>query len=64
MEPQEPLKSYEGRGETLDEAFLDAARKALDDDRDRNVGRQFVVIRHVVTVDNPRISEHRVAIGG
>jgi len=64
MEPKEPLRTYEGRGETLDEAFVDAASKALDDDRQRNLGRQFVVLRHVVTVDNPRISEHKVDIGG
>ncbi len=64
MEPKEPLRTYEGCGETLDEAFVDAARKALADDSERNLGRQFVVIRHVVTIDNPRISEHKVDIGG
>lgn len=64
MEPKEPLRTYEGRGETLDEALVDAAGKALDDDFDRNRGREFIVVRHVVTVDNPRISEHRIDIGG
>jgi uncharacterized protein YbbK (DUF523 family) len=53
--------TYEGTGETLDDAFLDAAERAVADSRD-NIGRTFEVVRHTVTVDNPRISEHRVVI--
>ncbi len=64
MTTDDPLRAYEGRGKTLDEAFVDAASKALDDDYERNRGREFLVLRHIVTVDNPRISEHKVDIGG
>ena len=60
----EAVRSYEGTAKTLDEALTDAARKALADDSDRNLGRQFVVLHAVVTVDNPRISEYKVVIGG
>lgn len=53
--------TYEGTGETLEEAFQDAANRAVADSGD-NVGRDFEVVRYVVTVANPRISQHRVVI--
>lgn len=53
--------TYVGRGETLEQAFEDAAVRAIEDSRE-NAGRQFEVVRWVVTVDNPRISEHKVTI--
>lgn len=64
MMENETVRSYEGTGETLDKALTDAARKALADDSDRNLGRQFVILHAVVTVDNPRISEYKVVLGG
>ena len=29
-----------------------------------NDGRQYVIVQHVVTVSNPRISEHKVTLAG
>ncbi len=53
--------TYEGVGPTLDAALADAANSAVADSVD-NVGREFDVVRHYVTVSNPRISEHRVVV--
>lgn len=64
MGETEPLRSYDGRGETLEEALTDAASQAIHDDIKRNRGREFVIVRHVVTVENPRISEHRITLDG
>ena len=63
MSSQEDVQVFEGRGETLDEAFESAAKKALDMDRERYLGKEFQVVRHVVIIDNPRIREHKIAIG-
>lgn len=56
-------KVYRGRGETQREALEDAAARALEDDRERNLGAEFTIVRHVVRIDNPRISEHIIDIG-
>lgn len=53
--------TYEGIGPTLDAAFEDAANNAVADSAD-NVGKEFDVVRHYVTVSNPRISQHRVVV--
>ena len=29
-----------------------------------NIGKEYVVLYHLVTVSNPRISEHKVKLGG
>jgi hypothetical protein len=63
MSNDEPLKVYEGRGETIGEALEGAAARALTDDRDGNLGAEFAILRHVVRVENPRISEHIITIG-
>jgi ADP-ribose pyrophosphatase YjhB (NUDIX family) len=55
--------TYVGVGGTLEEAFENAATAAVRESRE-NVGRRFEVVRWVVTVDNPRISEHKVTISG
>lgn len=54
--------SFEGVGETLADALQDAAEHAVAADREANVGREFELVRITVTVDNPRISQHRVVI--
>ena len=56
-----PLETYEGRGETLAEALEDAAAKAINKDI-ANVGREYIIVQHIVTVSNPRISERTAAI--
>jgi hypothetical protein len=53
--------TYQGVGRTLDEAFEDVANNAVADSVG-NVGKEFDVVRWVVTVDNPRISQHKVVI--
>ena len=62
-ESRVPLETYEGRGETLAEALEDAAVKAIDKNV-ANVGREYVIVQHIVTVSNPRISEHKVTVAG
>ena len=62
-ESRVPLETYEGRGETLAEALEDAAAKAIDKNI-ANVGREYVIVQHIVTVSNPRISEHKVTVAG
>jgi len=64
MPNDEEPQIFQGVGETIDKALEDAATKALDRDRVRNLGREFQIVRHLVTVENPRISEHRIDIGG
>lgn len=54
--------TFEGVGETLADALQDAAERAVAADYDGNVGRDFELVRITVTVDNPRISQHRVVI--
>jgi hypothetical protein len=58
-----PIETFEGRGETLAEALEDAATRAVEKDL-ANVGKQYVVLYHLVTVSNPRISEHVIGLGG
>jgi hypothetical protein len=53
--------TYEGVGRTLDEAFQNVADNAVADSAD-NIGKDFEVVRYVVTIDNPRISQHRVVV--
>lgn len=53
--------TYEGIGRTLDEAFQNVADNAVADSVD-NIGKEFDVVRHFVTVANPRIREHKVVI--
>lgn len=58
-----PIEEFDGIGRTFDEALADAAQKAIN----RNVandGKEYVVLHHIVTVSNPRISEHRIKLGG
>ena len=56
-----PIETIEGTGGSLAEALEDAARKAVDANA-ANVGKEYVVLYHVVTVDNPRISEHKITL--
>jgi len=44
-------------------ALEDAAGKAVEKDV-ANVGKEYVVLHHIVTVSNPRISEHKISLGG
>lgn len=64
MEPGDDPQTYEGCGKTEDLALIDAATKALDADYERNLGREFQIVEHYVTIENPRISEHRVKLNG
>ncbi len=62
-ESRMPIEEFEGRGDSFEKALEDAARQAID----RNVmndGKQYVVLHHIVTVSNPRISEHVIKLGG
>ncbi len=56
------IEIFNGHGRTLTAALNDAARAAITKDR-ANVGKEYVVLAHVVTVSNPRISEHKVVLG-
>ena len=56
-----PIETIEGRGESLLDALQDAADKAVAANA-ANVGKEYVVLYHVVTVDNPRISEHKITL--
>ena len=58
-----PIEEFEGRGETLHDALEDAAGKAIAKSA-ANIGKEYVVLYHLVTVSNPRISEHKVKLGG
>jgi hypothetical protein len=58
-----PIETFEGAGETLADALEDAARKAITKNV-ANDGKQYVVLHHLVTVSNPRISEHKITLGG
>lgn len=54
-------RTYTGTGETMKDALQDAAEQAVADSRD-DVGVEFDIVRHIVVVDNPRISQHKVTI--
>lgn len=58
-----PIEEFDGYGETFAEALDDAARKAVAKNI-ANDGKQYVVLHHLVTVSNPRISEHVIKLGG
>jgi hypothetical protein len=58
-----PIDTFDGRGDTFAEALEDAAGKAVEKDV-ANVGKEYVVLHHIVTVSNPRISEHKITLGG
>ena len=58
-----PIDTFDGRGDTFAEALEDAAGKAVEKDV-TNVGKEYVVLHHIVTVSNPRISEHKISLGG
>ncbi len=58
-----PIDTFDGRGDTFAEALEDAAGKAVEKDV-ANVGKEYVVLHHIVTVSNPRISEHKISLGG
>ncbi len=62
-ESRNPIEEFDGRGETFDDALEDAARKVIDKNV-ANDGREYVVLHHIVTVSNPRISEHKIKLGG
>lgn len=62
-ENRTPIDVFDGSGETLAEALEDAAQKAISKNV-ANDGKQYVILHHLVTVSNPRISEHKVVIGG
>jgi hypothetical protein len=62
-ESRQPIETFEGRGETLADALEDAATKAVTKNV-ANVGKEYVVLHHIVTVSNPRISEHLIVLGG
>lgn len=58
-----PIEEFDGYGRTFDEALEDAATKVIN----RNIandGKEYVVLHHLVTVSNPRISEHKIKLGG
>jgi hypothetical protein len=57
-----PIEMVEGSGETLRDALEDAAARAVEKNV-ANVGKEYVVLQHTVTVSNPRISEHKVVLG-
>lgn len=63
MSINEGPKVYRGSGETQRDALENAATRALEDDREANLGAEFTILRHVVRIDNPRISEHIIDIG-
>ena len=58
-----PIETFDGRGDTFADALEDAAGKAVEKDV-ANVGKEYVVLHHIVTVSNPRISEHKISLGG
>lgn len=58
-----PIEEFDGIGETFAEALEDAASKAIEKNV-ANDGKEYVVLHHLVTVSNPRISEHKIKIGG
>jgi len=58
-----PIDTFDGRGDTFAEALEDAAGKAVEKDV-ANVGKEYVVLHHIVTISNPRISEHKITLGG
>lgn len=58
-----PIETFDGRGDTFADALEDAAGKAVEKDV-ANVGKEYVVLHHLVTVSNPRISEHKITLGG
>ena len=58
-----PIDTFDGRGDTFADALEDAAGKAVEKDV-ANVGKEYVVLHHIVTVSNPRISEHKITLGG
>ncbi|HET8742766.1 MAG TPA: hypothetical protein VFM41_09100 [Gaiella sp.] len=62
-ESRNPIEEFDGRGETFDDALEDAARKVIDENV-ANDGKEYVVLHHIVTVSNPRISEHKIKLGG
>lgn len=62
-ESRQPIDTFEGRGETLAAALEDAAGRAVAKDA-ANIGKEYVVVQHVVTVSNPRISEHMILLAG
>lgn len=62
-EGDQPLDTFEGRGESLEKALEDAARKAIGKNI-ANDGKQYVVVSYLVKVSNPRISEHMITLAG
>jgi hypothetical protein len=58
-----PIEEFDGFGKTLEEALENAASKAIEKSA-ANDGKEYVVLHHLVTVSNPRISEHKIKIGG
>ncbi len=58
-----PIEEFDGYGETFAEALDDAAKNAIEKDV-ANDGKEYVVLHHIVTVSNPRISEHKIKLGG
>jgi hypothetical protein len=60
---RKPIEMFAGSGETLVDALEDAASKAVEKNV-ANVGKEYVVLQHLVTVSNPRISEHKIVLGG
>ena len=58
-----PIETFDGRGDTFADALEDAAGKAVEKDV-ANVGKEYVVLHHIVTISNPRISEHKITLGG
>jgi hypothetical protein len=58
-----PIETFDGVGESFVDALEDAAGKAVEKDV-ANVGKEYVVLHHIVTISNPRISEHTSTLGG
>ncbi len=58
-----PIEEFDGCGETFADALQDAAEKVIAKSS-ANDGKEYVVLHHIVTVSNPRISEHKIKLGG
>ena len=62
-ESRRPIETFDGVGESFHDALEDPAGKAVEKDV-ANVGKEYVVLHHIVTISNPRISEHKITLGG
>ena len=52
--------TFKGRGETIEEAFTDAATKAINGGVPP--GTPLDVVRWTVVVSNPKVSDHLISV--